>query len=131
MVARSHADAELVEHLSDVVGVDARHVQAHDTASISRIGWTDNPHATIELQGQAGERVAGQIPFVRDNIVHAESLEVLHGGVEADRFCDRWRAGLESRGTVGGGVAVDANVGNHAAAAEKGGHDCEQFRASP
>ena len=67
----------------------------------------------------------------RTTFGHAETFEVQHGGVQSDGLGDRRRAGLEARRAVGRGVAVGADVGDHAAAAEERRHRVQDVLAGP
>jgi len=58
VVTRSNAHAELVEHLSDVVGMHTLDVETDDAAAISGIARSNDAHATLELQRQSRERIA-------------------------------------------------------------------------
>src|SRR4051812_43905320 len=61
--------------------------------------------------------VAGVVPYR----VHAEALQVVHGGAQADRLGDRRRAGLEPRRRVRVAALEPVDLGDHVPATEEGG----------
>ena len=63
--------------------------------------------------------------------VHADCLDVVDRGAEADGLDDGRRAGLELPRQVVRGEAVEADVADHLAAAEERRHRVEQLVAGP
>jgi len=71
-------DAEVVEHLPDVVRVHLGHLERHGAAAVlCRVG-TQDPHPG-DL-AKRGQRVRGQGFLVRRDVVHAERGQVVDRG---------------------------------------------------
>ena len=93
---------------------------------------SDDSHSSFELEGESLEGVARQAR-VRDGVTlfMPSPSRYEHGGVEADRLGDRWRTGFESGRSIGRGVAVGSDVGDHPAAAEERRHRIQDVLAGP
>ena len=81
--------------------------------------------------GQGGEGVGGELDLVAAHRVHAQPGEVVDRRPQPDRLGDGRGAGLELPGQDVGRPAVEADVGDHLAAAEEGGHGVEQLLPAP
>ena len=81
--------------------------------------------------GQGAQGIGGEGDLVLAHGVHAQVLEVVDGRAQADHLGDGRRAGLELPRDVVGRPAVEADVADHLAAAQEGGHGLEQLVAGP
>ena len=131
MVAGSYAHGVFVEHLADVVGVDAVEEERDGAAADRRVERSEDPERVGEALGERVERVAREPHLVVAHRGHAERGHVVDGGAEADRLGDRLRARFELPRHVVGGEAVEADVADHLAAAEERRHLLEQRLARP
>jgi hypothetical protein len=118
-------DALGVEHLGDVVRMDAVHRERNHAAPLLD-RRAEDAHTGNLLEPFHG--VAGDGLFVRVNRRAPGAVDVFGRRPEADRLGDRRRAGLELvRDAVGfEGAQLDAL--DHVAAAQEGGHRLEQIQ---
>ena len=89
-------DAELVEHLADVVRVHALDLERDGAAAVLCRQRPEDAHA-FDL-AQRPERMRGQRLLVRGHVVHAELGQVVHRRAEAGGQRDRRDSRLELRG---------------------------------
>src|SRR5688500_14414242 len=82
VVSHPDGDAPVVEHLADVVRVDVLDGEGDRSPTRDRVRRAD--HRDTGDPGEPLQRVAGDRLLVRLDLVHAEGLEVLDGGGEAD-----------------------------------------------
>ena len=131
MVAGPHADAGLVEHLGEVVGVDV-FVGEADDAGPRRGGGraVDDDVVTVALL-QRRHGVGGERLLRGPGRLHAQATEVVDGGAEPDGLGDGWSAGLELPGDVVGGEPVEAHVADHLAPGQERRHRFEQLASRP
>ena len=69
-----HDDAELVEHLGDVVGVHALDVETYDATTIGHVVRPDDPDAPLELECEPRQGVGRQRVFVTHDVSEAVYL---------------------------------------------------------
>ena len=129
MVAAAHRDAELVEHLADVVRMDAFEVEGDDGQPLAQIVRADESQPR-----QDGEAVEQPLRQARRVGIHGGPRlfsEPIERRAQADGRRDRWGAGLEAarRRSVRG--SLDANMLDHAAAAEKRRQCGERLAPAP
>src|SRR4051812_24763071 len=79
----AHRDRVSIEQRRHVMRVDARKVEGDDAATLLRRQRSMEPELR-HLAGQEVEGVLGERMFVGPNVVHANVLEVLERGTEAD-----------------------------------------------
>ena len=116
MVATSCGCA-LVEHEADDAGVNLRIVRAQP------------PHA-----GDLAERLPGvleQEALVLAHVLHAQRLQVVDGGAQANRLGDGRRAGLELGGYRVPLRLLEGDPNDHAAAGHEGRHRLQQLAVRP
>ena len=87
-------------------GVDALEEERDRTAAHRGVARAVDREVVAEALVERVERVAGEGHLVLADGVHAERLEVVDRGAEADGLGDRRRAGLELPGHVVGREAV-------------------------
>ncbi len=131
MVRRPHAHAVLVEHLGDVVGVDAVEQERDGAATPIDVAGAVDVQPVLEALLERPERVLGELLLVGADGVHAERREVVDGGGEPAGLDERHGPGLELPRHLVGLEAVEAHVGDHLAATEERRHRVEQLGAGP
>ena len=62
---------------------------------------------------------------------HADGIQEIHGGTQADDFGDGWRASFKLVGKFGIRKAIKADLADHSTATEERRHRLEQLFARP
>src|SRR5690606_11291617 len=126
MVAAAEGNAFLIGEGDDVVGVDVGKMEADDSGTV--FAGAENPDSVDA--GKLIEGIFSELLIVAEDFGAAQSVEIIHGGVEADGSGDVRSAGFESEGSRFVLAFVKIDVGNHFAAAVKRGEGIEEIFAS-
>ena len=120
-----HGDAGVVQHLADVVGVDAVDHERHGAAAVHVLGRTDDPDAVD--RGQLGQGQIHQVVLPGRDLIHAQLRQVVHCRTEPDGLTGHRHAGLEPgrRRSVGGPLHED--LLDHRAAGQERRHGPQQL----
>src|SRR5438105_15948426 len=81
--------------------------------------------------GEGTQGVRGEGHLVLADGIHADTLEVVDGGRQAHGLGDGLGAGFELPWQLVRSPAIEADVANHLAAGEEGGHGVEELLAAP
>ena len=123
-------DAEAVQHLGDVMRVDARQVERDDPATglgVQRPVQLDRGH----LARKRVEGVGDEVALVFPHGVHADVHQVSRGHAKADRIADRRGPGLELPGHLVEFAPAEMDLADHLAAGEERRHRLEQLAPRP
>ena len=128
VVTHAHGDTLRIEQLAHVVRVHTVNGEGHQARALGGIGRAQQAHALDLLN--ALNQASAQLVFPRFNVLHAQVLQVAHGGGEGDRLRDALGTGLELDG--GGHVlgVLQPDAGDHGAAGQEGRQGVQQFRAA-
>src|SRR5258707_515799 len=102
--------------------MDAAEPEAHELTSQIRIARAVDGDVISVPVLQRYNRARGDGPLVDADRVEANAVQVVDRRPEADDLADRRRAGFELPRKLVGRETVEANVGDHVAAAQKWGH---------
>ncbi len=131
MVAGTHTDVVLIQNLGDVVWMHRAVFDAQDAAAAGWFGRTVDDDLVAVTFGQRPHRIRGELGFMFSHDVHADGVEVVDGGSEADGLADHRRPGFELPGELVRGESLFGHLKDHLAAAEEGGHGLEELFAGP
>ena len=131
VVAGADAHVALVQHLAEVVRVDAAEREAERGAAELDVARAVDGDVVAEALGQGVQRVLGDLHLVLTDVWHADALQEVDRCTHADRLDDRRRAGLELGRQLGRREPVEADVGDHVAATQERRHGVEQLLATP
>jgi hypothetical protein len=131
VVAGADADGVLVHDLGEVVGVDVVDGQRQHAAALGRLRRAVDGEPVADPLGEGPQGVGREADLVGPHRLHADAVEVVDGGVEADGLDDRRGAGLEPGRRGVGREAVEVDGEDHPAAAQERGHGLEQLGPGP
>jgi len=126
VMAAAQGHAGLIGQRHDVVRMHVLQEETHQAGAV----FPGAENADIIQCGQFFDRVAGQFLVVTPDVVAADGVQVIHGGMQADGAGNIGRAGFKP---VGGGFEfrlVIADGQDHLAPALIGRHAIEHFLAS-
>ena len=102
--------------------VDVAVGEGDHAAALLGVGGTEDPKVLAEALGQRVERVRGEVHLVLSDRLHSRGLQVADRGSQAHGLCDGRGASLELPGQHVCAESVVADVTDHPATAEEGGH---------
>ena len=126
---RTDRNAEPVQDLGHVVGMDPRQVERHDAAAL--VGGRPVQLDPGNLALQRLERVPDELALVLADRVHAEAAKVVRRGTQADGRGHVRRARLELPRDVVPLRAAEMDLADHLPARQERRHRLEQLAARP
>src|ERR1700733_7408001 len=113
MMTRADRNAVLVEDLAHLFGGDFVGDERYHARFLRR--RTDKKDARDS--GERFGRIGQQRALMRRDIFHADPIEIVHRGAEADRRTEGPGTGFEARWRICEGAVLEGHALNHVAAA--------------
>src|SRR5215208_1552380 len=127
MVPAPYRNALVVQELREVVRVHVRQGEGDEPGPVS----------LRAVQGYAFDlrepavRVLPEMSLVVSHVLHAQPVEVVHGGTESYGLRDVHSAGLELVGQVVPGGVVQVDLPDHLSSSEERVHILQYLRLTP